>query len=375
MAMGTSIMEKTDEVSVIDQVMDELISQELDNKRDSDHSLVNVKPDHVEGSKSSLVNIEDFIQYQPGAIENRASKNNIIPFPKDADKSKAQNSKDVKAHQNPSEKEKAQQSGKIKNLINFFQSPKPPTKKKATVAVPYPKLSENQEKKRVHLNQQHKQPFIYSTEDIRKDKDTLSSQISLKQIENLRIAGERINALETELERLRRDNEELIATGDVFIDQLDKIRLQNEDLKKINENRKNEHADEKNILEQALAHLKLQVQKMEIKNQELNKRLLSNVQKIGVRERELENRLELMKRDNQTLLREKNQYILDLKNQLDIVKREGDMQKKKFENNVLKLESYKNQSSRAARGIKMALNILKGGEFSIEDPVSGEKAS
>ena len=41
-------------------------------------------------------------------------------------------------------------------------------------------------------------------------------QITLKQSENLRVAQERIVALEMEIERLRKENEELIATGDIF---------------------------------------------------------------------------------------------------------------------------------------------------------------
>ena len=57
-------------------------------------------------------------------------------------------------------------------------------------------------------------------------------RITLQQSENLRVAQERIVALEMEIERLRTENEDLIATGDIFRERLDKVIVQNDNLKK-----------------------------------------------------------------------------------------------------------------------------------------------
>lgn len=193
-------------------------------------------------------------------------------------------------------------------------------------------------------------------------------QITLKQSENLRVAQERIVALEMEIERLRKENEELIATGDIFRERLDKVIIQNENLKKAYEESREEFQDEKRTLMDTLGDQNREIEKMSFKNKELEKRLSSNIQQIRVRERELENRLELMKLDGQTLAREKDQYILDLKRQIDRIKIELDSQKNRHEEASHRLEGYRNKSRRAVRGLQMALHILRGSDISQEQP-------
>ena len=197
--------------------------------------------------------------------------------------------------------------------------------------------------------------------------------ISLKQSENLRVAQERIVALEEEINRLRKENEELLSAGDIFKQRLDKITVQNDNLKKSYEESREEFQDEKKTLMDTLSDQSLEMDKMSMKNKELEKRLSSNIQQIRVRERELENRLELMKLDSQTLVREKDQYILDLKRQIDRIKIDLETQKSKYNETEQKLQGQKSQSRRASRGLQMALHILRGNDFSATQPNSEKK--
>ena len=222
-------------------------------------------------------------------------------------------------------------------------------------------------------------PFIprqRATMDFPEQKPVRSSRavpthITLQQSENLRLAQERITELESELERLRVENEELIAAGDIFKERLNKVMIRNNDLKEVYEESRKEFQDEKRTLTDTLRDQSREMDKLSVKNQELEKRLVSNIQQIRVRERELENRLELMKLDNQTLVREKDQYILDLKREIDKMKMDFDSQKNKHEEILRKLESYRSQNRRVTQGLQVILGISKGNKF-IYDSVESQ---
>ena len=191
--------------------------------------------------------------------------------------------------------------------------------------------------------------------------------IGLKQFENLRVAQERIVALEEEIDRLRKENEELISAGDIFRERLDKMTVQNNNLKTTYEESREEFQEEKKTLMNTVQDQVREMDKMVLKNRELEKRLSNNIQQIRVRERELENRLELMKLDSQTLVREKDQYILDLKRQIDRIKMDLETQKNRHTEAEQKLKGQKSQTRRATRGLQMALHILRGNDFSLNE--------
>ena len=192
-------------------------------------------------------------------------------------------------------------------------------------------------------------------------------QLSLQQSENLRLAQERITSLEEEVQRLRQENEELITTSDIFKERLDKILAKNDDLKKAHQENREDFITEKRTLMDTLSEQSREIDKMQVKNKELEKRLSNNLQHIRVRERELENRLELVKVDSQTLVREKNRYILQLKQQMERSKMDLDTHKSKYSELKQTLEEHLEQSRRAVRGIQMVMHILKGHSVSRDE--------
>ena len=190
-------------------------------------------------------------------------------------------------------------------------------------------------------------------------------QVMLRQSEHLKVAQDRINSLEGEIDRLRTENEELLVIADNRKESLDKRELEYGSLQNIYGKSKEEFQEERNILEQTLKDQGREIEKLNRKNKEWEKRLLGNFQQIKVRERELENRLELMKLDNQTLIREKDKYILDLKRDLDKLRIDKERQLEKYEEASKQLESYKGQNRRVLHGLKMIMHISRESDYEL----------
>ncbi len=212
-----------------------------------------------------------------------------------------------------------------------------------------------------------------ATHSYQKNQEThMPIQISLQQSENLSLAQERMTSLEEEIERLRQENEKLITTANIFKERLDKVLVKNDDLKKAYEESREEFLSEKKVLMNTLSDQSREMDKMQVKNKELEKRLSNNLQHIRIREKELENRLELVKVDSQTLVREKNRYILQLKQQIERSKMDLNTHKDKYSELQQKLEEHLEQSRRAVRGIQMVTHILKGRSLLREEDESIE---
>lgn len=190
--------------------------------------------------------------------------------------------------------------------------------------------------------------------------------IILNQSENLRIAQERNIDLEREIERLRQENEKLFAIEDNF-KQLDILRDKYNHLQQVYEDNKEKFGEEHKILSSTIRNQKGKIEELKDKNNNLQDRLSSNIQQIRVRERELENRLELVKLDSQTLTREKDRYILDLKRQLDRLKMDLDRQKDRYNEVRKDLDHFRSQSRRALRSLNMSLDILRGEHLSQDE--------
>ena len=184
--------------------------------------------------------------------------------------------------------------------------------------------------------------------------------ITLQQSENLRVAQERIVSLENEIERLRTENEELLSVGNTFKERLDAVIIQNNTLKQVYEESRQEFQDEKRTLISTLSDREREIEKIIVKNKDLEKRLSNNIQSIRLRERDLENQIELMKLDEQNSSRNKDKYILDLKREIDRIKMDSETQRNRHNEQIQKLEENRLQNQRIVRGLRMVLDIARG---------------
>lgn len=184
-------------------------------------------------------------------------------------------------------------------------------------------------------------------------------QAQLSQAENLRIAQERILDLEREVERLRIENEELLAAGETLKNQADDFqnKIENYEYKyrKIKDNAEVEIS----IMKENVSSKDKENRNLKIKIEQLEMRLASDIKKIRVRERELENRLELIKMENVALARNKDETILDLKRQIDQLSSEAESYQNKCQDLYRQIENNQNKFSRTVKALRLALASLE----------------
>lgn len=189
-----------------------------------------------------------------------------------------------------------------------------------------------------------------------------SVDASLAQAENLKIAQQRILELEKEVEQLRAENEELASAGEIIRDRADELSARVSKVEKekieIQESAKSEIL----ILKGNLQYKESEVAKARVKIDELDTRLKSDFKKIRVRERELENRLELLRAEKSALVRSKDEYILEQKRKIDQLSQELDNYREKCQELNKALEANQDQFRRTERALRLALTNLEAKE-------------
>ncbi len=184
----------------------------------------------------------------------------------------------------------------------------------------------------------------------------------LKQAENLGLAQARILDLEKQLDAVRLENDQLTSSMDVARSRLE------ETTKKINHfERSRAEAKEQAAIEQAMHRENLQARDYQIdrlkqKIEELEGRLNMDMKKIRVRERELENRLELSKAEKNALVRSKDDHILELKRKTEQMASELSDANAKAQELMQKIESNQDQFARTVRALRLALSNLEAHE-------------
>lgn len=182
---------------------------------------------------------------------------------------------------------------------------------------------------------------------------------SLVQAENLKLAQNRILELEKEVERLRSDNEELASAAEIIKTRSDEYHSRLGKLEKEKQEVEESHRAEVLVLKGNLQYKETEVAKARLKVDELETRLKNDFKKIRVKERELENRLELARAEKAALLRSKDEYILDLKRKIDQLQSELDNYRSKVLELNKTLDSNQEQFKRTVRALRLALTNLE----------------
>lgn len=194
-----------------------------------------------------------------------------------------------------------------------------------------------------------------------------SSDAFLLRAESLRIAQERIHRLEEELERLRFENERLAAAGETMLRRADELQEQLAQTRAKSDQAREIGKQEVDLLKEALAKKDKDLGAAKIKLEELEMRLSSNVQRIRVRERELENRLELMKMEGAAVVRSKDEMILDLKRQMDQLNFEMENYRSKGKELGRQLHERQDVLRRTVKALRLALSMLEGADLDDSD--------
>lgn len=189
-----------------------------------------------------------------------------------------------------------------------------------------------------------------------------SMDASLVQAENLKIAQQRILELEREVETLRAENEELASAGEIIRNRADDLGVRVTAVEKEKQEAQESAQSEILILKGNLQYKESEVAKARLKVEELETRLKSDFKKIRVRERELENRLELLRAEKSALVRSKDEYILDLKRKIDQLSMELDNYRKKCLELNKTIDANQDQVKRTERALRLALSNLEAKE-------------
>lgn len=186
-----------------------------------------------------------------------------------------------------------------------------------------------------------------------------SIDASLVQAENLKLAQSRILELENEVEKLRAENEELASAGEIIKTRSEESVSRLSSLEKEKQEQAETFQSEIGILKGSLQFKETELAKSRLKIEELEARLKNDFKKIRVRERELENRLELVRAEKSALVRSKDEYILDLKRKIDQLQSELDNYRSKVIELNKTLESNQDQFKRTVRALRLALTNLE----------------
>lgn len=184
----------------------------------------------------------------------------------------------------------------------------------------------------------------------------------LQQAETLRLAQQRLSELEKLLDRTRQENEELSSVVEVARSRAEDLQHQVHRFEKNKNDVRDQLQVEIGIHKDNLQSKDFELSKMKLKVDELDLRLQSDLKKVRVRERDLENRLELSKVEKNALVKSKDETILDLKRKMDLLNSDVENYKNRIIELNQRLESNQEQFARTVRALRLALTNLESSE-------------
>lgn len=219
--------------------------------------------------------------------------------------------------------------------------------------------------KTVHL-ESHKAQDIDSTHiSGARAKPQENSASLLKQAEIIKIAQDKIVSLESENDSLRAELERTTSEAKGLREINENLIKQVSALELRGKNTTEEFLNENQNLREQLNKKEKELIEVKLKLDEHDKRIEGDFNKIRVRERELQNRLEIVKVEHQAVVKSKDQMILDLKRQYQSLNDELESLKKGHQNVQIKLDDEQERVKRAAKAVRVALSLLSGDENDI----------
>lgn len=196
------------------------------------------------------------------------------------------------------------------------------------------------------------------------DPEAFSAETGLKQSEHLRIAQRKINDLEDEVAKLRRENEDLASAGETYKKLNDEYYAEIETLKsKLFDNRQTSN-QEVQLLKKITQNKDKQINELKQQIDDYKSRIDNNFQRVRKREKDLEHRLEIAKIEEAAVVKSKDQLILDLKRRIDEISNESDNFRKKSQENYKELQKKQQVVRGVIRALRIALTKLEGDDDS-----------
>lgn len=189
-----------------------------------------------------------------------------------------------------------------------------------------------------------------------------TTDLKLGHSEHLRMAQERILQLEETVEKLSRDNEQLLAAGETMKNRVDELMGRTETAERELKEKADIYREEKIVLESTIKSRGKEISALKLKIEELETRLSADIKRVRVRERELENRLEIAKMEGAAVLRSKDEMLLELKRRMDQMANEMENYRAKGKETNKKLDNSRERMRRTVKALRLALSLLEGEE-------------
>ncbi len=197
-------------------------------------------------------------------------------------------------------------------------------------------------------------------------KNVVDLQNHLKSSNYLEVAQNRVLELEKEVQKLRRDSEQLAAAGKHFKELTVSLKMQVKQSEANYQNMQEIAKEEKKILMQSLEAKEIKISALQERVVDVEQRQGSQFENVRIRERELENRLEIMKSETEALAHAKDEMIMELKKQVQSV--QHDLEKYRIQNQKIssKMENKEELLRRTVKALRIALTMLEGNNLEEE---------
>ncbi len=198
------------------------------------------------------------------------------------------------------------------------------------------------------------------------------SSFALTLSNHLKIAENKIKELEYDNESLRLDNEKLVVAGEALQTAVDKFSNENKMLKSNHKEERVSWEDQKSDLENTLEDQSVEIKSLKMKINALEKHLSRDVKKIRVKERELENRLELKQNEMESVIHEKDQTLLKFKQELDFLREKVEKDRKSHHQWMEQRVQDRDRVCSAIQSLQKSLKLLENSaqqeeDFSLEE--------
>ena len=206
------------------------------------------------------------------------------------------------------------------------------------------------------------------------DFDSSVGDNHLKQSEHLSIAQRKINELEDEVVKLRRENEDLASAGGTYKKLNDEYYGEIENLKSRGHDHKQTANQEIKLLKRIQQNKDKQISEFKQQIDDYKSKIDNNFQRVRKREKDLEHRLEIAKIEEVAVVKSKDQLILDLKRRIDEISNESDNFRKKSQENYQELQKKQQVVRGVIRALRIALTKLEGdddSDFGFDSTESG----
>lgn len=199
------------------------------------------------------------------------------------------------------------------------------------------------------------------------DPSLFSLEAAIKQSEYLRIAQNKVKALEKQIDELKSENETLSASAIVLQKKYDQV-LNKLDTIKMDQKAQLENLKDELVLKDRVnKELEKEKDQLQRKIDELQSLMSEKIQHIRVRERELQNRLEILQHEGDLVITNKDEMILDLKKKIDQMQFEMDSYKTQARELNQQIQNQKDQIRRSTKALRLALTLLENEDIDVSE--------